>query len=384
MQRRTLLASAASGLAAVAGCITGATDDDGGTPTDGSPPTSGQVAALTVSDFVTYPLSGTHPHVHRRANTQYVIVRVDTTRSADAVRNGLTLELDGETQPLADQQPVPWERETVDVAFAVPKDITVQQGRVLLDGTRLRSLSEETLVRLNNPPAFDVTDLSVAPSELRAGERTLATVTCTVTNAGAARGTFGASLTGNFLSGSKTVTETIDPGEQRAVTGSVEVIGEGEEATVRLDWGTDTWSGGIPVTNTPTDADTPTTTSEGPADGDALTEWEKSTDCERTPAGMYDSVIKVKQVLEELGDEYAPIRFSELTPGETAILRTVTEEGGYATCDTSDGFLRFIERAGTHREEQRDNAAEDMHIYLERDGTYYRLYVEKLDEVYAY
>jgi hypothetical protein len=384
MQRRTLLASAASGFAAVAGCITGATDDDGGTPTGGSPATSGQVAALTVSDFVTYPLSGTHPHVHRRANTQYVIVRVDTARAADTVRNGLTLELDGETQPLADRQPVPWEHETVDVAFAVPKDVTVQQGRILLDGTRFRSLSEETLVRLNNPPAFDVTDLSVAPTELQADERTLATVTLTVTNSGAGRGTFGASLTGNFLSGSETVTATIDPGGQRTVTGSAKVVGEGKEATVRLDWGTDTWSRGIPVTEAPADSDTPTTTSENPADEDRLTGWERSADCERTPTGMYDSVIEVKQVVEELGDEYVPIRFSELTPEETAILRTVTEEGGYATCDTSGGFLRFIERVGTHREQQRDSAAEDMHIYLERDGTYYRLYVEKLDEVYAY
>lgn len=384
MQRRTLLASAASGLAVVAGCITGATDGDGVTSTDESPTASGGVEALTVSDFVTYPLSGTHPHVHRRTNTQYVIVRMDTPSPADTVRNSLALKLDGKTVSLADRQPVPWQRDTVDVAFAVSKDTTVQQGRVLRHQTHLRSLSETTLNRLNNPPVFDVTDLSVAPSDLQAGERELATVRGTVVNTGDGRGTFGASLTGNFLSGFETVIATIDPGEERPVTGSVEVIGEGTEATVRLDWGTDTWSGGIPITKTPTDSETPKTPSEDPPDEDDLTGWEKSTDCERTPAGMYDSVIEVEEVVDDVGDEYAPIALSELTAEETAILRSVTEDGGYATCDTSDGFLRFIQRVGIHREEQTETAAADMHIYLERDGTYYRLYVEKLDEVYAY
>lgn len=124
--------------------------------------------------------------------------------------------------------------------------------------------------------------------------------------------------------------------------------------------------------------------SDSPAPGDSLTDWERDTDCDRTPTGMYDSVIRVEQVVTDLGDGYAPIRFAELPADETAILRTVTEDGGYGTCDVSDGFVRFIERVGTRRDRQRDSVAEEMHVYLERDGTYYRLYVEKQDQVYAY
>jgi len=385
MQRRTLLASAVSGLAAIAGCIsTRASENDGGTPTNGSPATSGRVAAVTVSEFITYPLSGTHPHVHRQANTQYVVVRLNTSLSAETVHRKLTLTLDGETVPRADRQPVPWQTDTVDVAFAVSKDVAVQEGEVRFAGTTRRSLSEATLTRLNNPPAFAVTDLSLTPTELQPNERTRATVEFTVTNTGEGRGTFGASLGGNLLSGSETVTVTLDPGSERDVTGSTKVIGDGAEATVRLDWGSDSWSKAIPISETPTKTDTTTDTADDTADQDDLTEWESSTACEKTPTGMYDSVIKVRQVVADVGAEYVPIRFSELTSTEKTILRPVTEEGGYATCETSDGFLRFIERVGTHREEQSETAAEDMHIYLEREGTYYRLYVEKLDEVYAY
>jgi len=205
-----------------------------------------------------------------------------------------------------------------------------------------------------------------------------------VTNTGEGRGTFGASLSGNFLSGSETVTATLDAGGKRTVTGSTKVIGEGEEATVRLDWGSDSWSNAIPVGETPTKTDTTTDTADDPGDQDDLTDWESSTACDKTPTGMYDSVIKVKQVVTDLTEEYVPIRFSELTSPEKAILRPVTEEGGYVTCDPSDGFLRCIERVGTHRDKQSETTAEDMHVYLEREGTYYRLYVEKLDEVYAY
>jgi len=99
---------------------------------------------------------------------------------------------------------------------------------------------------------------------------------------------------------------------------------------------------------------------------------------------MYDSVIRVEQVVTELADGYVPIPFAELSPAEKAILRTVTEDGGYGTCDVSDGFVRFIKRVGTHRDQQRDSVDKEMHVYLERTETYYGLYVEKQDQVYAY
>lgn len=126
------------------------------------------------------------------------------------------------------------------------------------------------------------------------------------------------------------------------------------------------------------------TPSDRPGSGESLTDWEASTDCDRTPTGMYDSIISVEQVLVELPDGYVPIRFGALSENEKDILRTVTEVGGYATCDASDAFVRFVGRVGTHREKQRDSVAEDMHVFLERAGSYYRLYVEKQDEVFAY
>ncbi|WP_227355087.1 hypothetical protein [Haladaptatus salinisoli] len=112
----------------------------------------------------------------------------------------------------------------------------------------------------------------------------------------------------------------------------------------------------------------------------SLTDWERSTDCGETHDSMHDSVIRVERVRSEIGDGYAPIRFSTLSSAEKAILRTVVEEGGYGTCDPSDAFHRFVERVGNRAERQ----AEDRHAYLERDGTYYGLYVELSDQVFVY
>lgn len=108
-----------------------------------------------------------------------------------------------------------------------------------------------------------------------------------------------------------------------------------------------------------------------------LTDWERSTDCD----SMHDSVVSVKRVRESLGRDYDPIRFADLTDGEKRILRAVTTEGGYGTCEAGESFHRFVERVGDHGSRQ---AADDMRVYLERDGTYYGLYVENLDQVYAY
>ena len=122
-----------------------------------------------------------------------------------------------------------------------------------------------------------------------------------------------------------------------------------------------------------TDETTPKATS-------SLTDWKRSTDCEGEHDSMHDSVIRVEEVATTLGDDYAPIDFSTLSSGEKPILRTVTEEGGYGTCDPADAFHRFVDRVTDHTERQR----EDRRVYLERGGTYYRLYVEVLDQVYAY
>lgn len=123
----------------------------------------------------------------------------------------------------------------------------------------------------------------------------------------------------------------------------------------------------------------PGTESETTDDDESLTDWERSTDCEGEHDGMHDSVITVEGVRDSLDEEYAPIHFSDLTPGEKEILRTVTEEGGYGTCDASNSFTRFTDRVIDHRGRQ-----EKEDVYLEREATYYQLYVEKLDQVYAH
>lgn len=215
------------------------------------------VADLSVADFLRYPLAGTHPHVHRRANTQYVVVRADTSLDPRLLRAGLALELDGESVPLADRQPVPWRNDTVDVALAVSKDRSVERGRVLFGGTVLRTLSEATLERLNAPPVFVVSEPSVTADGIRQGERKAVTVSVGVENTGEGAGTFGASLSGNFLSGSKTVTARLDPGTRRELAASVDVVGQ-RPVRVRLDWGSGEWTTEIPVVGTPTDGATPT------------------------------------------------------------------------------------------------------------------------------
>lgn len=110
---------------------------------------------------------------------------------------------------------------------------------------------------------------------------------------------------------------------------------------------------------------------------DSLTDWERSTDCD----SMHDSVIKVERVRTTIPDNHSPIQFVDLSAGEQSILQTVTEEGGYGTCDTADDFEHFLDRVQDHLDRQNQG---DMQVYLERNGTYYQLYVEDLDRVYAY
>jgi len=54
--------------------------------------------------------------------------------------------------------------------------------------------------------------------------------------------------------------------------------------------------------------------------------------------------------------------------------------GGYESCgvETADAFSRFLDRVGNHTERQQGDG-----LYFERDRTYYKLYVELLDQVYA-
>lgn len=261
--RRRLIAASAAAIAGTAGCVAESpgTATDSVTPSERTPdtetytpPTAGgvELVDLSVSDFVLYPLAGVHPHVHRRAGTQYVVVRVATGSDWRAVSDALTLDVDGESVSLAERQPVSWEHDDVEVAFAVAKDRQFERGVLRFEGERLRKLSAETITRLNNPPVFHVSSPSVSPSEIQADETVTATVTFTLSNAGEGAGTFGASLKGNYVSGANTVTATLGAGAERAVSASVRLHGRGDEATVRLDWGVDEWVTSVPVVGTAT------------------------------------------------------------------------------------------------------------------------------------
>lgn len=258
ISRRDLLKTAVLPLVGLSGCVSvnrepaaniSTTPGDDETTVPGTNTADGtvRVASLSVTDYILYPLAGTHPHVHRRANTQYVVVRFDTSLSVDSLRNHVTVELDGDSVPLADRQPVPWMHDTTDFAFAVSKDESFEGGQITFDRTTVHSFTGTTIDRLNTPPVFEVGQPSVSPTEVGAGERIEATVAFDLTNTGNGRGEFGASLEGNVLSGSQTLTATLDPDAERRITGTTRIAGEGEVATVRLDWGADEWSTDIPV-----------------------------------------------------------------------------------------------------------------------------------------
>lgn len=263
LTRRHLLKMSLVSAVGLSGCVSeeGESPADSSSPSDGettssddettpgttSPDGNTSVVELSVADFIRYALAGVHPHVHRRANRQYVVVRIETSMSMDTLRERLTLELDGASVSLADRQPYSWQHQTIDLAFAVPKDESFDTGRVLLNGVELHSLSNATLDRLNNPPVFEVSEPSVSPTEITAGDQLDAMVAFTLANVGKGPGDFGASLKGNYLSGSNTLTVTLDVGAERVVTGATQIVGEGDEATIRLDWGSDEWTTAIPV-----------------------------------------------------------------------------------------------------------------------------------------
>ena len=246
--RRGILKTGTLVAAGLAGCLSSdsPTDPPGG-ETAGDSAGEGGIASLSVRDYVIYPLAGVHPHVHRRADTQYVIVRVRAETDERTLRRRLSLTLDGAEMSLAERQPVPWQNETGDVAFAVPKSTTYNSGRVQVERAGARPLSAQTLARLNNPPAFAVGTVTASPEEIPVDEEREATVQFDVENTGNGAGEFAASLSGNYTSGASTLTRAIEAGEQRRVETTTAVVGSGDTASLRLDWGTDQWHGAIPV-----------------------------------------------------------------------------------------------------------------------------------------
>lgn len=264
--RRALLASVA-GLSLFGGCLSESTpgSDPPDNPQSTRPPTSDEppstddpgttvsdgtvrVESIEVADFFEYALAGSHPHVHNAAETTFVLVSVATRRDEDAIRSDLSVTLDGEELQPATRQPVPWERDTVDLAYRVSKDREVGAGRVAFQGTTLAELPASAIETINEPPRFSVANLRVVrPAELEAGASGEATVAFDVTNEGPGDGTFGASVKGNAISGATTVTAPVDAGTTLEVTGSSYVGGSGDAATVTVDWGFGEETLSIPV-----------------------------------------------------------------------------------------------------------------------------------------
>lgn len=125
-----------------------------------------------------------------------------------------------------------------------------------------------------------------------------------------------------------------------------------------------------------TDTTTSTSDSSDTSDDttDTKTTWTSTADCDP----MQENVIKAKWTKDDLADAYSPIHFSNLTPGEQEILRIVVEDGGFANCEVTDAFRRFVERVIEHRREQ-----DREYVWLEYRGTYYGLYVQQGDQVFA-
>lgn len=120
-----------------------------------------------------------------------------------------------------------------------------------------------------------------------------------------------------------------------------------------------------------------------PASDETFQTWEPNTNCnDGEMESMYNSEISINEIKNNIGDEYSPLQYTTLPKEEQRILATVLENGGYATCDTSDAFNTFFDKA--INDHARTQEGDDRHIYLEYDGRYYQLYLRKQDQVYAY
>lgn len=147
----------------------------------------------------------------------------------------------------------------------------------------------------------------------------------------------------------------------------------------------------LPTEETPID-ETPTETSTDdvdiqnpvPTDDDTLTSWDENLDCNNGTDEEYHAQkreVSVIAVVDEIGSEYKPIPYTSLSTEQKHIIAPVIANGGFATCESSDAFNSFLSTA--YNEYGREQEADAMTIYLEYDGRYYQLYLQKQDQVYA-
>lgn len=120
-----------------------------------------------------------------------------------------------------------------------------------------------------------------------------------------------------------------------------------------------------------------------PVSEEVFTEWEPDTNCKvDKPESMYNSEVSVQSVLDEQPDSVNPIPYESLPDGERRIIAEVLEVGGYATCDTSEAFQSFLEKAVYDYADKQEGDA--TNVWLEYEKNYYKLYIRKQDQVYAY
>lgn len=111
-------------------------------------------------------------------------------------------------------------------------------------------------------------------------------------------------------------------------------------------------------------------------------DWEPDTNCGGDqPDSMINSEISVSETTNSIGDGFNPVSYDSLPQSQKEILAVVLTERGYATCEESDAFGTFLEDAvEASREQENDSTS----VYLEYEETYYKLYLRRADQVYAY
>lgn len=279
--RRAVLAASSALLIGSAGCLDDATrvpadstpvttTDPGHTDpdtTDSEPTATGPVAVenVRVQNHYVYLLASTHPRVARAAGHQYVIVAVSGGKTSSGDLEGLSLALDGERYPRSERSAYASGTYPV-AAFAVPLDVSVDAGRIERGDRTLRTLDAAEIRRLNEPPVFEVSDVS-APGYLDGTDADVPLeISFTVENVGDGSGTFVADAGTSTLSGWRTVRVTVPPGESVTETTTVTIYGASTtEATAYLSWGSDEWSQAVTV-------DRPGTTTDASATPSAANE----------------------------------------------------------------------------------------------------------------
>jgi len=230
--RREVLGLALAGGAAVglAGCAggPGATTDDEDTDTT----TEAVPAPETVTVHRSVRTMGV-AHLDVRGGL-YVVAGFATEDAADGARSAATLVLDGESRDPVDRLVRPLDGGP-GVAFEVPAEgVDAEAGRVRTD-TDATALTDESLARLAEPPAFDLVSFSVPDAE---ASRETATAALAVANTGGSDGRFLAELGTDRLSDRGETGVEVPAEDRTSREESVDLHGRAESGseTVVLEW----------------------------------------------------------------------------------------------------------------------------------------------------